>query len=164
MIAFARATGNGENAMEGMFPVESDHPLFKYLSASERAQVEDLGSVLSIASDGFLIREGQKDSALFSVESGRLEVVTVRDGEENVVATIGPGDVLGEVSFIDNSPRTVSVRAVSDSEVRVWDRSELVEHLRSKPDLLAKFSIALSELLVERLRDSVRRQGRVRPV
>lgn len=150
--------------MEGMFPVESDHPLFKYLNAAERAQIEDLGSVLPIASDGFLIREGQKDSALFSVESGRLEVVTVRDGEENVVATIGPGDVLGEVSFIDKSPRTVSVRAANDSEVRVWDRAELVEHLRSKPDLLAKFSIALSELLVERLRDSVRRQGRVRPV
>ena len=80
------------------------------------------------------------------------------------VASVGPGDVLGEVSFIDNSPRTVSVRAAEMCKVRAWNRKRLCDALNEDHTLLAKFTIALTELLVERLRLSVARQGMVRPI
>ena len=89
---------------------------------------------------------------------GRLDIVAKRDGKEIVVATVGPGDVLGEVSFIDDSPRTVSVKAGEENAVvRGWEKAALSEALAKDPQLLAKFSIALCELLVERLRDTARR-------
>jgi CRP-like cAMP-binding protein len=80
------------------------------------------------------------------------------------VASVGPGDVIGEVSFIDNSPRTVSVRAAETCTVRAWNRQKLCDTLDNDHTLLAKFAIAMSELLVERLRVSVQRQGMVRPI
>lgn len=148
--------------MSDIFPLQSDHPLFRYFEPEERRGVEALGRIVTISKGGYLIRESQKDTALFTVERGRLEVLL--PGEERLVATVGPGDVLGEVSFIDDSPRSVSVRAGEETEVRSWDREPLIEHLRKNPQLFAKFSLALSELLVERLRDSVRRQGVMRPI
>ena len=143
--------------MNKIFSLESDHPLFRYFTEAERDRVENIGSVQHIAEGSFLIRAGDLDSKLFTIEDGTLEIIGVDDGVQRVFATVGAGDVLGEVSFIDDSPRTVSVRATSDASVRVWDKRTLSEALAFDPQLLAKFAVAMSELLVERLRDVSRR-------
>ena len=140
-----------------IFPSESDHPLFRYFTEAERDRIEGIGEVKRIAEGAYLIRAGELDSALFAVEEGHLDIVVQRDGQPHVVATVGPGDVLGEVSFIDDSPRTVSVKAGEDTTVRCWEKRALSEALASEPQLLAKFAVAMSELLVERLRDTARR-------
>jgi CRP-like cAMP-binding protein len=113
--------------------------------------------VKRIAEGAFLIRSGEVDSTLFAIEDGHLDIIGMDDGVEKVFATVGPGDVLGEVSFIDDSPRSVSVRAGEESTVRAWDKRTLSEALAFDPQLLAKFAVAMSELLVERLRDVSRR-------
>jgi CRP-like cAMP-binding protein len=143
--------------MNKIFPLESDHPLFRYFTEAERERVESIGEIKRMADGSFLIRAGELDSALFAVEDGHLDIIGQDDGMNVVLATVGPGDVIGEVSFIDDSPRTVSVKAGEESVVRVWDKRTLSEALAFEPQLLAKFAVALSELLVERLRDLSRR-------
>lgn len=143
--------------MNKIFTMESDHPLFRYLTEEERQRVESIGDVRRIAEGAYLIRAGEIDSTLFAVEDGHLDIVVMREGEPAVVATVGPGDVLGEVSFIDDSPRSVSVKAGEETTVRSWDKRTLSEALAFEPQLLAKFAVAMSELLVERIRDTARR-------
>src|SRR5215216_443783 len=101
--------------------MESDHPLFRYFTDDERRRMESIADVRRIAEGAYLIRAGEIDSTLFAVEDGHLDIVVVRDNESAVVATVGPGDVLGEVSFIDDSPRAVSVKAGEETTVRSWD-------------------------------------------
>jgi CRP-like cAMP-binding protein len=143
--------------MNKLFPIESDHPLFRYLTDGERRRIENIAEVRRVKAGDLLIRAGDADSTLFAIEDGHLDIVATRDGREVVVATVGPGDVLGEVSFIDDSPRTVSVKAGEDTVVRAWDKKSLSEGLAFEPTVLAKFAVALCELLVERLRDMSRR-------
>lgn len=143
--------------MNKIFSMESDHPLFRYLTEAERDRVEAIGEVKRVAEGAFLIRAGELDSTLFAIEDGHLDIIGIDDGVQKVFATVGPGDVLGEVSFIDDSPRSVSVRAGEESTVRAWDKRTLSEALAFDPQLLAKFAVAMSELLVERLRDVSRR-------
>jgi CRP-like cAMP-binding protein len=144
--------------MNKIFPMENDHPLFRYFTAEERERIESVSEVKTIAREGFLIRASEIDSTLFTVEEGHLDIIAWSDEGPVVVATVGPGDVLGEVSFIDDSPRTVSVRAGEDNAVvRAWDKKTLSEALAFEPQLLAKFAVAMSELLVERVRDAARR-------
>ena len=143
--------------MNKIFPMESDHPLFRYFTEAERNRIESIGEVKRIANGAFLIRAGEIDSTLFAVEDGHLDIVMMDDGKMAVVATVGPGDVLGEVSFIDDSPRAVSVKAGEETTVRCWDKRTLSEALAFEPQLLAKFAVAMCELLVERLRDLSRR-------
>lgn len=141
-------------AMNRLFPMHSDHPLFRYFDDDERHQIEKIGEVRTVRANDWLIRARDKDSTLFAVEEGHLDIVV----KDTVVATVGPGDVLGEVSFIDDSARTTSVRAGEENAVvRAWDKKTLSEALFKQPALLAKFSVALCELLVERLRDTARR-------
>lgn len=143
--------------MNKIFPMESDHPLFRYFTGPERDRLEGISEVKRIAAGAFLIRNGEIDSTLFAVEDGHLDIIGVDDGVQKVFATVGPGDVLGEVSFVDDSPRAVSVRAGEETTVRAWDKRTLSEALALDPQLLAKFAVAMSELLVERLRDVSRR-------
>ncbi len=144
--------------MNKLFAQQSDHPLFRYFTEAERDRIESIANVKMIPQGGTLIRSGDTDSTLFAVEEGHLDIVAMRDGKQTVVATVGPGDVLGEVSFIDDSPRTVTVRAGEEAvHVRAWDKRTLSEALAFEPQLLAKFAVAMSELLVERLRDTARR-------
>ena len=49
------------------------------------------------------------------------------------------------------------MKASEESTVRAWDKRTLSEALAFEPQLLAKFAVAMSELLVERLRDIARR-------
>jgi len=144
--------------MNKIFSMESDHPLFRYFTEEERDRIEQIGEMKRLAEGAFLIRAGELDSTLFAIEDGHLEVIGIDDGEQRVFATVGPGDVLGEVSFIDDSPRSTSVRATDEETVvRAWDKRTLSEALAFEPQLLAKFAVAMSELLVERLRDVSRR-------
>ncbi|HUR80411.1 MAG TPA: cyclic nucleotide-binding domain-containing protein [Thermoanaerobaculia bacterium] len=143
--------------MNKIFSMESDHPLFRYFTEAERDRIESIGEVKRIAEGAFLIRAGELDSTLFAVEDGRLDIIGIDDGVQKVFATVGAGDVLGEVSFIDDSPRGTSVRASEETTVRAWEKRTLSEALAFEPQLLAKFAVAMSELLVERLRDVARR-------
>ena len=144
--------------MNKLFPAHSDHPLFRYFTDAERRRIEKIGEVKTVRADQFLIRARELDSMLYTVEEGHLDIVGNRDGKPAVLTTVGPGDVLGEVSFIDDSPRTVSVKAGEENAVvRAWKKKSLSDALAREPELLAKFSVALCELLVERLRDTARR-------
>lgn len=140
--------------MNKIFPPESDHPLFRYFTERERGRIEGIAEVRRVEANDYLIRAGESDATLFAIEDGHLDIIV---GNGNVVATVGPGDVLGEVSFIDDSPRAVSVKAGEETTVRAWDKRTLSEALAFDPQLLAKFAVAMSELLVERLRDTARR-------
>jgi CRP-like cAMP-binding protein len=143
--------------MNKVFELQSDHPLFRYFTEAERDRVESIGELRRVPAEAYLISAGETDATLFAVEDGHLDIVAMREDGLAVVATVGPGDVLGEVSFLDDSPRTTSVRAGEDALVRAWDKRTLSEALAFEPQLLAKFAVAMCELLVERLRDTARR-------
>jgi CRP-like cAMP-binding protein len=143
--------------MNKLFALQSDHPLFRYFTDEERQHIERIGELVTIVEGDYLIGQAEEDSRLFAVDDGILEIIASRGGAETVVATVGGGDVLGEVSFIDDSPRSTSVRAAEKTTVRAWDKKTLSEALAFDPQLLAKFSVAMCELLVERLRDTARR-------
>ncbi|HEY0591679.1 MAG TPA: cyclic nucleotide-binding domain-containing protein [Thermoanaerobaculia bacterium] len=139
--------------MKTLFTEQWDHPLFRYLADDERQRIESVSTVIELEDGQTLIREGDRDTRIYSVEQGVLEIVAPGD---RVIAAVGPGEVLGEVSFIDDSPRSASVRAAAPSILRAWEKKALLHALGEDPSTLARFSVALNQLLVERLRDTAK--------
>src|SRR5204863_9978886 len=83
--------------MNKLFPIESDHPLFRYFTDAERTRIERIGEMRQINPNDFLIRAGDADATLFTIEEGHLDIVTPT---LSIIATVGHGDVMGEVSYL----------------------------------------------------------------
>lgn len=95
-----------------------------------------------------IIEEGTKDTSAFIILTGTVEVIK-RAGKQQVkMATLGEGQVFGEMGLIEDRPRSATVRALSDIKVRVIDRERFNELLRTKPSVL----IPILKSLFERLR------------
>jgi EAL domain-containing protein (putative c-di-GMP-specific phosphodiesterase class I)/CRP-like cAMP-binding protein len=61
----------------------------------------------------YIFEEGDPGDCAYIIESGMVEVTLNRAGQETVIATLGKGDVLGEIALIDHLPRSGSARAAS---------------------------------------------------
>ncbi len=55
------------------------------------------------------------------IERGKVQVSAIRDGQKVVIAELGKGEIFGEMSMIDDTPRPVTV--IEDAEVIVMRRS-----------------------------------------
>ena len=82
---------------------------------------------------------------------GEIEVFRQSGNEEVVLATLTRGDILGEMSLIDNQPRMASARVVGDTKLTVITRDDLNQLLAklSKSDKVLR---RLMDVFVERLR------------
>lgn len=98
---------------------------------------------------------GSPAQALYVVRSGRVKVFrTWRDGEEQVLRLLGPGELLGYRPLLANEPYVASAEAVEDSTLCIIPAATVRELLRDAPELalelLAKLAreLRLSENLM----------------
>lgn len=105
-------------------------------------------SVKSFRPGEVVIEEGTKGTSAYIILSGAVEVIK-RSGQREVpVATLGEGQVFGEMGLIEDRPRSATVRSLTELKVRSIDRDHFNELLKTKPSVL----IPIMKSLFERLR------------
>lgn len=115
----------------------------------------DLGAELPtrvLAAGEILIREGEEGGTMFQVLRGALEVRVSDGGAARTVARRGPGEIVGELALLSSAPRTATVVAVEESEVRPLDQAALEAELAKLNPLIGKLLRSLSDKLVETMR------------
>lgn len=108
-------------------------------------------STVSIRRGEALFREGDAPDGAYVIESGRIEISTTKDGRHLILSELGPGDLLGEMAVLDESPRTASATASEDSVLTRVDRSQLLERLDQADPIVR----ALMSGLLARYRSSI---------
>jgi CRP-like cAMP-binding protein len=102
-------------------------PLFGGLSADALGCLATRCHVEQIAEGDVVFREGDRAQTLYVLHSGHLEVFKRRDDTDIVLGEVGPGECVGEMSFIDMQPRSATVRATKPSELWVWSYQSIHE-------------------------------------
>lgn len=82
----------------------------------------------------FLMREGEQSTEMYILLSGKLSVLKRKGNVEKRIGEIGPGEIVGEMSFLDQAPRSASVRALEISEILIIPRSQFLATLDSFPN------------------------------
>ena len=98
-----------------------------------------------------IFEENEFDEVAYLVVSGEVEIFRSSGNQEHVLATVGRGEIIGEMSLIDSQPHVASARALSDTEVSLISRQSFQQRL----DRLEKSDRVLRRLigvLVDRLR------------
>jgi CRP-like cAMP-binding protein len=83
---------------------------------------------------------------MFLLVTGTAEVRIARDGQSTVVATLGPGACLGEMSVLTGDPRAATVVAMEEVEAVEIGKQPFTTLVRDNPDVVAR----LTELLARR--------------
>lgn len=92
--------------------------LFRDLGSEEVREMLQACETLSSRAGELLFRQGDPADALYIVASGELQVrAATFDGEDVVLAMLGPGSVVGEMSLIAGGPRSATVEVLSDAQV-----------------------------------------------
>jgi CRP-like cAMP-binding protein len=125
---------------------------FSSLPLSLQHSLQKLGRKRQLQNDEVLITHGACDNNLYLLESGRLRVQTSINGQPSTIE-LNPGDVAGEMAFLDNRPRTATVIASCPSMVLAFERETTVQQLSSTPLDLNALITALAELQRSRLRN-----------
>ena len=123
-----------------LFPTLEEEEISFLVKASEPRQLR-AGEVL--------LREGDEGDSCFIVLSGLFEARSAFEGRELLLAEIGIGDVIGEVGFLKDVPRTATVTALEASEVLELSSESMV--------VLEKDGKEFEERLDDILRDRVKR-------
>ena len=97
-----------------------------------------------------LIHEGRHTDSLFITLAGNYEVVK----NEKVIATIGAGEVLGELSFLDSRPPVATNIATETGTVLSIASSRLNSKLRADTGFASRFYLALGIMLADRMRQT----------
>ncbi|WP_088819166.1 Crp/Fnr family transcriptional regulator [Kytococcus aerolatus] len=124
-------------------------PLFAGLDESSAAALMARTERIALKRGEEIFTEGDPGDKLYVIASGKLKLSrTSHDGRENLLAVLGPGEIIGEISFFDPGPRTASAITVSDSELLSLAHEHLQGFLEANPNA----SVALLGALAHRLR------------
>lgn len=95
-----------------------------------------------------ILREGQSSNRAYVIIRGFVEVYKNLGGGKFVsLAKLGKGQMFGEMSLFGNKKCSASVRALTNLEVQIIDKSVFEDYLKQTPPLIK----ILLEILVERL-------------
>lgn len=115
------------------------------------------GTLRELAPGATLIHEGQPIEALYILLDGELSITTAALTGE--LARLSSGEMIGEISFVDERPPSATVTAREPARLVALDRATLRDQLEREPRFAAHFYRAVSLFLAYRLRTTVGRLG-----
>jgi CRP/FNR family transcriptional regulator, cyclic AMP receptor protein len=129
-------------------------PLFSQFSDQELTALFPAVQHRSYPRHSFMMRAGENTDALYIMLAGRAKVVIDDgDGREVTLATIGPSEFFGEMSLIDENPRSASVEALEPCEVLYISRPAFMSCLKGNFDA----AMLMLKGVVGRLREADRK-------
>ncbi len=119
-IASALESFKKERLLQNLFATS---PLFQPLDRKQRLDLARRFTAHRVAAGAPVIREGEPGRGVFVVLEGAVDV-SKRDGDEKVLlATLGVGEVFGEISLLHDEPTTATVTAGVESQVLFLERA-----------------------------------------
>ncbi|WP_092001031.1 Crp/Fnr family transcriptional regulator [Polaromonas sp. OV174] len=129
-------------------------PLFSMLTATQAASVADAVVKRRFKRGEPIVEQGKKSNALSIILTGRARVVSTDiRGREVILATMRPGDYVGEMSLIDNEPHSATVLAEIQTDALILGRPEFERCLPENGSM----AYAVLKGLVRRLRHADRK-------
>lgn len=122
--------------------------LFEYLDSDELNELADVIDEEKLESNQVLFNAGDPGESLYVVKSGSVELFIVdNSGQKIVLKVADENSLFGEISMLDNRPRSASAVALEPTKLLVLDRDDLLLLFQKKPDAALNMLAAMGEIL-----------------
>ena len=126
-------------------------PLLAGFDDHELAAFVEAAHTRSLPADQVVIAMGKTNASLFVIRAGSVKISRFGSAGDIPIATLGPGDTFGEMSFMDGSPTTATVTTCEATEVLEISRQAVDALLDGNPALGLKLWRNLALDLKQRL-------------
>src|SRR5688500_9056830 len=110
--------------------------LFANMGDDELEKVSSLLTTRDCPKDAQIVTQDEPGDALFIIAKGRVKVVLYGDnGREVILTLLKAGEFFGEMSLVDDMPRSANVIASEDSTVLILKRDQFAAHIRNHPTM-----------------------------
>ena len=123
----------------------------KYLTVEDYEVLLKKARLATYRQHDVILKEGRLSEAIYLVRKGIVRIERAATGRDVAIAFLEPGEVFGEISFLEGVPTTSSVIAQEDVEICRLDRHKLANLLAAKPGLSDRFYQSLTHNLSSRL-------------
>jgi len=147
-ILLKKIRGNEGN----IIPVLRTVPLFEGLAFRDLKKIELIAHERTFMPDEVVFHERQPGTGMYFIKKGLIELTKTVNEERVKIAELGEGEFFGEMSLIENYPRSAQATAVVRTEVLGIFRPDLFDLIDRNPRLGSKILLKLSERLANRLR------------
>ena len=123
-------------------------PLFAVMKPEELDQILDMATERRLRRGQVIFHRGDEGSFMMAVLHGRVRISTVSaDGKEVTLNVINPGEILGEIAFLDGQRRSADAVAVEETTVLIVERKQFLPFLHRSEDLFLRvLSVLCSRL------------------
>jgi CRP-like cAMP-binding protein len=131
--------------------------LFKEFTPEELSEFVELCDVTTAKEGETIVKQDDSGDSMYVLVSGKAKVVHHRGGREIELANLHEGDFFGELSLVDDGPRSADVSALTECVLLRVTHAVIFAVAGVYPSAAFKFLIAIGRILVGRLRKSNQR-------
>jgi len=136
----------------GSSSIQSGFTLLSALEESDHEWIFTTGSEQPTPAGAVIVTEGVRGEFIYFVLDGLFAVSSAALGGREI-ARLGPGQIFGEMSFLEDRPTSATISAIEDSRVLAVSRDQLEARLAAAPGMAARFYKALAVIAAGRLRE-----------
>ena len=126
----------------------SQVPLFGGLDDAQQVSLQQKMGHTTLRRGETLFDEGDLGDRLYIVTEGKVKLGhTSSDGRESLLAVLGPGEIIGELTLFDPGPRSTTATAVSPASLLYLEHEDLMHVLDTNPTLAKHMLRALAQRL-----------------
>ncbi len=129
--------------------------LLSPLTEQELAKLITVGTPLKTEAHANIVIEGELSWGLFLLLDGVVSILKTNKLSGNIydVGQLRSGSFFGEMSLIDDNPRSATVKALTDCQLFYISKEKFLEYLGQSPGLKLRFYESCIHTLVTRLRE-----------
>jgi len=127
------------------------------LDNSELAVFLKYIKALQVKAFAHVVHNGEHGDSMYLILSGELRARIMIDGKETTLATLGVGDFFGEISLLDEGPRSADVFANVESTVLELSSESFKKLMKDEPVLASHFMYALGRAAAGKIRALTKR-------
>jgi len=121
--------------------------MFELLHDDDRRALANVVDAIKLNPAETLFHAGDPGDSLFIVRSGSVELFIKDTAGQKIILTVAEtGDLFGELSLLDSGPRTATAVAVTETELLVLDRDDLLLLFQKRPDAALHMLAAMSTM------------------
>jgi CRP/FNR family cyclic AMP-dependent transcriptional regulator len=127
--------------------------LFRDMNSEQLDLIQHASQIVTLNAGDEVFSQGEKASAIYIINFGSVKIYqTTSSGESANISTLGTGSHFGEMSFLDDEPRSATVEALEKTNMTRIDYEALRKILNDHPAMSILFFRALAIFLCSRLR------------